>query len=392
MFSLLPLPTRSVVLRFAGLTLSLALGSLAPAQQFVDPDLAFAAQQQQAQGFQPMGMPGINQAGFGQGGFGQPGFGDPNAFGAMPGLPGLGDTGLPGLGAISEPPALIGSLGLLTDTTTGVGGTTVPVTGIVENFVFLFRDDPDMGIVREIYTQDEAREQIERELGRLAALRSAPREGQAPTQVGVADRASVEWDFYFEQLQMWHEFVTKKVVPGIPDLSAPTYDPSVFLGGIIDERNRLRDEFNRASLALQTQLTQQNLRFYERLEMREDRRRNFLEWIEEQREELVNWAEAWKQYKEGGNFRAGNPVGRDAWYAKTNFGNPNPMEVSVSGQRAIVSKQAMETDANTLNIISGNLTPFDLLDPLGRPRRPGQSPPSAPSPGRLAIDGNNLGF
>jgi hypothetical protein len=184
------------------------------------------------------------------------------------------------------------------------------------------------------------------------------------------DRASVEWDFYYEQLQMYQEYVMKKVLPGVTDLPGSTFDPSVGLSGVLTERTNLRDAYNRASLALQTRLTQENIAFYERLDVREDRRRNYLEWLEERKDELVAWAEMWQANVEAENFRAGNPVNRDSWYAKTNFGNPNPMAKVINGQMTLITKNAVETDNQTLNVVSRNLTPYDLLDSYGRPRVP----------------------
>jgi hypothetical protein len=36
----------------------------------------------------------------------------------------------------------------------------------------------------------------------------------------------------------------------------------------------------------------------------------------------------------------------------------------------LITKNAVETDNQTLNVVSGNLTPYDLLDSYGRPRVP----------------------
>jgi hypothetical protein len=302
------------------------------------------------------------------------------------GFPGTGgnqvtgdSSGLPGV--VTDPPAIVGSLGLQAEMTTGTADTTGTGTGFTESFVFLFRDDPDFGIVREAYTQDEAKEQIEKELGRLAQLRLEPRAGQGPgpqqAPQGVADRATVEWDFYYEQLQMYQEYVQTKVLPGIEDLPGSAYDPSALMSGVLTERTLLYTEYQRASLALQTKLTQENAAFYERLDAREDLRRNFLEWIEERKDELTAWADAWKVNIESGNFKAGNAVNRDSWYAKMNFRNPEPMAIRSTEPPTIISKNPVDAGHDAVNIVSGNLTPYDLLDSYGRPRQP--NPESAPT-------------
>lgn len=324
--------------------------------------------------------------------------------GNPPQLPGLGGVGgppqLPPLGGVGAPPPAFPSsqfqpqvLDLSTSEPTsvninappplnslvatadaGTSGTVAASQGPVETYEFLYRSDPDLGALREKYNNVEAKtvknQEINRFIGKYQGQQ--PQQQQQPGQPGQPQgqdpRAGAEWDFYYEQLELYNQYVRQRVLSGVEDLPVPTYDAQNYL----QERNDLKAAYDKSAISLVNTQHEENLEFYDRLQAREDRRRKFYEWLAQEQRDLDDWAKIWSRKINGARWEtAGQPVRRDDWYYGTNFQQPDSFNIRVDGQQYLVSKQPeRKVPADTLNVVTTNLTPYDIIDRNGQMKNP----------------------
>lgn len=301
----------------------------------------------------------------------------PGAFpsaGAMPGLPGLPSTPAPVFGAggaVPTPPPLT-ALATGPDIKGPTTGGLVKAQGPMETYEFLFREDPDMGIVREKYSYEEAQKTKAAEVGRMmqkytGAAGANP--GQQRPQ-GQDPRAGAEWDFYYEQYQLYNDYVREKVLAGAKDLPEPAYDEKNFL----QESTDIKNAYQKAALTLMNTQHNENLDFYDvRLAGREERRRRYYEWLASQQKELDEWAKMWSRKINARQWVAAGdqPIRRDDWYYGSNFSSNLPKTIQVEGQKYLLSQEAQsKVPPDQLNVITSNLTPYDIIDRNGELKKP----------------------
>lgn len=287
---------------------------------------------------------------------------------ALPGpaaVPGAAPGGAPAAGgAVPTPPPLVNLGAAVEPAAPGTTQALAAAQGPIESYQFLFREDPDLGVVREKVTESEAQQRRNAEIQRFMPKYGMPAQG-APA--GMDPRAGAEWDLYFEQLQLYNQYVHEQVLEGSRDLPEPTYDPANYL----TERTSLWNDFNRAAIAMVNDQHNENLDFYDRLKTREDRRRRYYEWLASQQRNLDEWAMIWAR-KVGGQRWAGDQAVRlDDWYYGVNFAAGNPTAVQIDGQSYLFSQEPQRrVPGNQLNVISSNLTPYDIVDRSGTLKTP----------------------
>ena len=302
-----------------------------------------------------------------------PGPGGPAPFGAPDasfGAPGaFGGASLPGASdAVPVPPPLTGLIVSTDAATTGTTDTASASSGPTDSYVFLFRDDPELGIVRERFIFEEGKKLREQEIQRLSAKYGGAQPG-APAQPGQpvaaqgADpKAGAEWDFYYEQLEMYTRYVKEKLLPDVADLPDSQYDPANYL----QEWKELRDEYDKAAKEQVNTELNENLSFYERLQNREDRRRDYYEWLSREQQKLDDWTRLWSRKIVGTRWADGETVRRDDWYYGVDFNSRDPFALRVANREYLISREPqVNVPASQLNVLTTNLTPYDLVDATG---------------------------
>lgn len=286
---------------------------------------------------------------------------------AAPGAPGEAPAGAAAAGgAVPTPPPLV-NLGVATEPA-AIGTTQALATaqGPIETYEFLFREDPDLGIVREKMPESEAQQRKATEIQRFTPKYATVGQAQGQ-QPGQDPRAGAEWDFYFEQLELYNRYVHEQVLQGETDLPSPTYSAQDYL----NERNNLKAAFDKAAIAAVNRQHNENLDFYDRLKTREDRRRRYYEWLASQQRVLDEWASIWARKAGGQRWAGDQPVRMDDWYYGVNFASNAPKEVQIDGRKYLLSDEPQrKVPADELNVISSNLTPYDIVDDTGLLKTP----------------------
>ncbi|MBX7244346.1 MAG: hypothetical protein K1X53_02535 [Candidatus Sumerlaeaceae bacterium] len=288
-------------------------------------------------------------------------------------LPGAAPGGFPGSLPSTAPGLPIPNLAAALDTATTAAALTTATasTGPVESYAFLFRSDEEEGIMRDKYSQDEADRISNAEINRLAQKYQQPGAQQQAVgpngqQQGQDPRAGGAWDFYYEQLEMYTRYVKEKVLKNVenPDeLPDSDYNPQNFL----QDRANLKSSYDQAAAELVTKQSNENVDFYERLQVREDRRKAYYEWLTEQKENLDEWARLWERSKNGTIWSTNDrPTRLDDWYYGVNFAANAPTTVKVGRQSYLLSRSPEKyVPENQVNVLSTNLTPYDVLYPDG---------------------------
>jgi hypothetical protein len=275
----------------------------------------------------------------------------------------------PSLDGSAPIPPPLPSLAAISDAGSTASASTAP-TGPIETYEFLFRDDEEFGVSREKFTYDDAQRKRNEEIGRLLPkYQQANQPQQQPGQQGGYDpRAGAEWDFYYQQLELYSNYVQQRVLEGVEDLPEPSYDAQAYL----QDRTDLKAGFDKAALELANKQRDENEAFYERLGTREDRRRKYYEWIAAQQRELDDWAKIWARKVNGSLWAAAEePLNRDDWYHGTNFAGKQPVTVEVDGQSYLLSEEPQRSVApEQLNVLSDRLTPYDIVDRNGDLKNP----------------------
>jgi len=334
---------------------------------------------------------------------------------------------LPGTTAAAAPtPPPIGNLD--PETAEASSGTTATVASSAapsQLYAFLFIEDPEYGIVRHKFTTDVADRLKEHEIQKLLEKRRnmqggnalgggigvmdpamagmmvdpammdptmydpamgaavdpalyAAGAGYAPGATGTAAgntvasdalRAAAEWDFYYSQLEMYDRYVREKLIPNaIPeDLPELAYNAT----NALQERQDLFESFQEQSITQNNDDFNENKEFYERLQKREDRRTAFRQWLLHKQNEVAEWADVWARNVFGTRWADGEEVRVDDWYYGTDFNSAQPVLVAIDDREYVVSRQpAGRLQEGQLNVISSNLTPYDIIDNNGYLKNP----------------------
>ncbi len=333
--------------------------------------------------------------------------------GGLPALPEL-PVGLPNPSAPAGQPAAIPSLQVLNQpaspaaTPSSAVGGLQPLTAGLDSITatapassaapsgsgvavalsaFLFRDDQSFDkVMRNRMSTEDAEKAKKNEIEILRNKRqsqgqqpgAAPlpaqnpygspygAQGNQPQGQGDSILAAAEFDFYYQQLELYDRYLREQVLSDLvgsemPD--EPTYEASNYL----QEGVTLQDAFNKAGLTQVTKQQEENLQFKERLDQRRDRRDAFANWVQEKRLELDEWTHTWANNVNGSRWIGGDSVVRlNDWYYGINFNSPQPIKFSVEGQKFLVSRTPQrDVPEDTLNVISTNLTPFDIISKDG---------------------------
>ncbi len=294
-----------------------------------------------------------------------------------PGLPALPGTGGEGAGpaepaqAVPTPPPLP-SLGQITgeETPTTTAGTAAAAP--LEIYEFLYVKHDDYGSVRIKLTPQEAEKVREKEIALIMKEFPSGPAGQQQQQQQDATRAFAEWDYYFEQLQLYSQYVKEVVLPEKKeDLEAPNYDVST-QEQAVQSRTDLKTGYEKKAQELTNEQRDENVAFYEKIQQREDRRKRYYEWIASQQRELDEWAKVWARRANTTQWvTASGEVRRDDWYYGKNFNPGSTVATTIDGQTFIFSSEpASGVGSNELNVLSTNLTPYDILDQHGVLKNP----------------------
>lgn len=343
-----------------------------------------------------------------------PGVTTTNVTTTLPAVPGVAPAvpGVAPMAAVPTPPPL-GNLSAEAATATGETTSAVSAPAAPSQlYTFLFIDDPDYGVVRQKFNADVAEKIKQQEIERLRQKRM---QGQNPAALGgnlplapgaamdpalmgggidptLADpalmgdlgvgggaagagiantaeaiRAAAEWDFYYGQMEMYDRYVREKLIPNAEQLPELTYDAA----NALQERQDLFDSFQEAAITQSNEDDNDNRAFYERLQKREDRRIAYYQWVMHKQNEVAEWAEVWARKVYGTRWADGEEVRVDDWYYGTDFNSAKPVLVTMDDRQYIVSKQPVEhLQQGQLNVISTNLTPYDLIDNDGYLKNP----------------------
>ena len=347
-----------------------------------DASMAPGAPAQPAMG--PGGLPGLPQF---------PG-GLPNTSAAQPAaIPSLQVLNQPAQPAQTPSSAIAGlqpltagldALTTATDTSANPSGSGV---ALALN-AFLFRDDPKFEkVMRNRMTSEEAEKAKQNEIeifrnrrqtqgqqpGGLGAMPppaayGSPYGAQGNPQQAQADGllAAAEFDFYFQQLELYDRYLREEVLTSLDDGEMPD-EPTYEAANYLQEGVTLQDAFNKAALTQVTKQQEENLEFMERLKQREDRRDAFANWVLEKRQELDEWTRTWANNVNGTRWIGGDNVVRlNDWYYGINFNSPQPINFTIEDQKFLVSRTPQrDVPEDTLNILSTNLTPFDIISKDG---------------------------
>ena len=317
----------------------------------------------------------------------------------MPGLPGLPALPTADLSAMaSQLPAVpaavtnaasaMPGLDALTNLTgTSDSATTVSAAGVaIQLNAFLFRDDETLAKVnRERMDLEEAEKVRANEIekykekyrndaqfgGQMGGYPGAygaggyqdPGQYYQQQQREVQITAGAEFDFYFQQLELYDRFLREVLLRAVDAEDMPD-EPSYDAANIPTEAITLQQEFEKAAIALVNQQQEENSEFIERLQEREDRRLAFEQWLQGKKQELFDWTEVWARSVNGQRWIGGDTTVRlNDWYQGLNVASPKPVLFTVDGNKFLVSRTPQQdVPENTLNILSTNLTPFDLVD------------------------------
>jgi len=341
-----------------------------------------------------------------------------NPFGALPGA----------TAAAAPTPPPIGNLDPEAAEAAGSGTTATVATSAAPSqlYSFLFIEDPEYGIVRHKFTNDVAERLKENEIQQLLEKRRNMQSGNAlgrglgvldPAMAGMVDpammdptmyppgamgaavdpalyaagagyasgtaaggaggtavasdalRAAAEWDFYYSQLEMYDRYVREKLIPNADpeDLPELAYNAT----NALQERQDLFESFQEQSITQNNEDFNENKEFYERLQKREDRRTAFRQWLLHKQNEVAEWADVWARNVFGTRWADGEEVRVDDWYYGTHFNSAQPVLVAIDNREYVVSRQPAERlQAGQLNVISSNLTPYDIIDNNGYLKNP----------------------
>lgn len=252
-------------------------------------------------------------------------------------------------------------------TDAGTTGTTATMAaqGPIDTYEFLFQDDEDLGVMRQQYTFEDAKRAKEAEINRFTTKYQVP--GQQQQQQGQDPRAGAEWDFYYEQLELYNKYVQEQVLQGVEDLPEPKYEANEYL----QERTDLKTAYDKAAIAAVNLQREENLDFYERLQKREDRRRRYYDWLATGQQALDDWARLWARRVNGLRWEeTEEPVRRDDWYYGVNFVTRDAKIVRIDNHTYLLSGEPQpKVPEDQLNVISTNLTPYDIIDRNGDLKR-----------------------
>lgn len=295
---------------------------------------------------------------------------------ALPGLPGLGEVpgAAPSAGAAVPTPPPLPSLG---EVTGGESGETTPTATApaapVELYEFLYLNHDEYGPVRLKVSPQEAEKIREKEVNLLMKeFPSGPGQAQQGQQGQDATRAFAEWDYYFEQLELYSKYVKEVVIPEKKDdLDDPNLDVNS-QESAVQSRSELKTSYEKKAQELTNEQRDENVAFYERIQQREDRRKRYYEWITSQQRELDEWAKVWARRANATQWvTASGEIRRDDWYYGKNFNPGEPVATTIDGQTYVFSSEPVGGVApNELNVISTNLTPYDILDQNGVLKNP----------------------
>jgi hypothetical protein len=275
------------------------------------------------------------------------------------------------------PLTITGALGADATTTDTATSGTAATAGPTDSYQFLFREDKELGVVREKYAMEQAEQLKQQEIDRLyEKYRSggaqpvtpvAPAPGQPP-QPGAPDpNARAAWDYYFAQLEMYSNYVKEKLLAGAKDLPELTYDAN----NAAQDWLTLSKAYNEAAIAVVNEQYNENRAFYDRLQEREDRRRDFYEWLSANQREVEEWTGLWARKVNGSRWADGEPVRRDDWYYGVDFNSADPVAIKIDQQNYLVSREPQhKVPHEQLNVLSTNLTPYDIIDATGSLKNP----------------------
>jgi hypothetical protein len=126
-----------------------------------------------------------------------------------------------------------------------------------------------------------------------------PQPGPAGQPGGSDPRAFAEWTHYYNQLNLWEEYITQEIfnvgfIELMSDFSIPR-DPT----RARDVMPILYEDLLRRRDTMMDQLDRGNLEFYQRMQRRREARERYEEWRIEQQRGLMEFADRWERRARG---------------------------------------------------------------------------------------------
>ena len=160
----------------------------------------------------------------------------------------------------------------------------------------------------------------------------------------IIERAA--WQYWFNQMDLWQQYVQKEVF--LKPAAAPKMNNLDFSNR--DALNNaiagLANEINDEAKIINAQVHRRNLEFIYRLDFRENQRSDYKQWLEDQKDLVIEFTHNWARKEEG-------------------------QELNIDGTVYLLSDEPMErVPRNTVNLVTENLTPYDLLNADGTLKKP----------------------
>jgi len=200
---------------------------------------------------------------------------------------------------------------------------------------------PVKRIIRPL-TPEDARQQLKAFLDSYneVLLNSPPNE---PIEL-IIDRAT--WQYWYNQMILWEEFVEKDIflkkaiTSSIGKLNFSSKD--ALNSSVALVANSINDDAQK----INTTTRRKNLDFLGRLELRENRRKDYKQWLDDQKQLVVDFTRTWARKE-------------------------NQQEITIEGTVYLLSEQPLENvPRNTINVVAQKLTPYDLLNADGTLKKP----------------------
>ena len=155
------------------------------------------------------------------------------------------------------------------------------------------------------------------------------------------------------------------------ELDSPDFDVGDQQSAV-QKRTDLKTAYEKRALELTNEQRDENMAFYERIQRREDRRKRYYEWLASQQQELDEWAKVWARKANANQWvTASGEIRRDDWYYGANFNAGGPVSRTIGGQKFLFSSEPVaNVESDELNVISTNLTPYDIIDQNGVLKNP----------------------
>ncbi|MCX7767062.1 MAG: hypothetical protein N2246_10205 [Candidatus Sumerlaeia bacterium] len=212
----------------------------------------------------------------------------------------------------------------------------------VEPYAYLYEEQEVNGqkiVVLNRYTLSEKKQKDEERIGQIISeIGKYIPQGQ---QQNVDPRAVAEWQYYWEQLKLWEKYVQQQVLGG-QALSKSVQDLQFADPDSLDNQlQEIYTAYQEQARALIEKYSTEITALLSRIEDRIWQRESYRDWVSRNREKLQEFANEWLRRYTG-------------------------EEIEMEGKVYLISPQPLKhIPPDRINIVTSNLTPYDLLNEDG---------------------------